>query len=73
MYTTTSTHLHKVNKLFDQSHIVEVEHNGISIDHIANLQNDAWWEGARDAFDALLEGKGKICAINLPTMHHSWD
>ena len=29
------------------------------IDHITNLQNDAWWEGQGHRFDALWEGKGR--------------
>ena len=31
----------------------------INIDQIANLQNDAWWEGQGHTFDTLWEGKGR--------------
>ena len=34
------------------------------IDHIANLHNDAWWEGQGHRFDDCGKEKDEICALD---------
>ena len=43
----------------------------LRIDHIANLQNDAWWEGRGIHLMHCGKDKDEIYALDLPTMHHS--
>ena len=43
------------------------------LDHIANLQNDAWWEGQGMHLMHCGKEKDEIGALDLPIMHHFRD
>ena len=45
----------------------------LPIDHTANLQNDAWWEGRGLHLMHCGKEKDEIFALDLPTMYHSED
>ena len=40
-------------------------------DHIANAQNDAWWEGQGHRFRPFPSHNASNVALAIPTMHHS--